>query len=146
MPAGDVNTPGSVVIGAPGNDVEDGITFVSPLVPGNKATISVTAHNATGVPAVLQGWIDFNGNGLFEAGEQLTSLDFAPTGLVVPNGGLTNQLVCFTVPANASFTGGAAFSRFRLSTAGGLNFDGAAPIGEVEDYKRFFSRRPQDAR
>ena len=38
------------------------------------------------------------------------------------------------MPSNATFYGGNAYMRFRLSTAGGLNWTGAASNGEVEDY------------
>jgi hypothetical protein len=47
-------------------DDEDGIEFVTPMVPGTQACIEVTANNTTGEPAVLQAWIDWSGNGQFE--------------------------------------------------------------------------------
>jgi hypothetical protein len=88
----------------------------------------------------MQGWIDFNGNGAFDANEQLTSGSFAPAGASIPNGGVVNMLFCFDVPTTAVFANGNAFSRFRLSQNGGLAPTGPAlgavlPIGEVEDYK-----------
>jgi hypothetical protein len=119
---------------ATGND-EDGIVFESPMIPGTTACLRVTATNTTGSPAVLQAWIDFNGNGTFEVGEQLTTLDFAPGGAAIPNGGVANVQMCFTVPAGATFQGGKAMSRFRLSQTGGLGTGGAGGFGEVEDYK-----------
>ena len=137
MTGGDDNTIGIFTLGDCGQsgDDENGIVFSSPMIPGTQACLTVNVMNMTGANAVLQGWIDFNGNGTFEAAEQLTTLDFAPTGKVVPNGGLTNVKLCFTVPATATFQGGAAFSRFRLSPAGGLASGGGNVDGEVEDYK-----------
>jgi len=41
---------------------EDGVTFTSPLIPGNTATISVVSMNPFNSAAVLQGWIDWNGD------------------------------------------------------------------------------------
>ena len=102
---------------------ENGIDFPTPMIPGYEACIEVTAVNNTGSDAVLQGWIDFNGNGLFENSEQLTSNDFSPAGAVIPNGGVSAEQFCFSVPPSATFSGGVAFSRFRVSSAGGLNFD-----------------------
>jgi hypothetical protein len=89
--------------------------------------------------AYLQGWIDFNGNGTFEANEELSGGDFSPNGVEVPTGGAFSATVCFDVPATAVFTNGEeAFARFRISNEGNLDPSTQAlmdPIGEVEDYK-----------
>jgi hypothetical protein len=136
---GDDNLPGAPVSTLPAGaypcDDEDGIVFETPMIPGNTACVRVTATNATGAAAKLQAWIDFSGDGQFQSGEELTTLDFAPTGANVPAGGLNNAKLCFTVPATATFNGGMAMMRFRLSQAGSLTALGGAPDGEVEDYK-----------
>ena len=79
------------------------------------------------------------GDGAFEAGEQLTTGNFAGGGANIPDGGVNNAQFCFTVPANATFQGGQAMVRFRLSKNGGLapgNPVNSVPVlGEVEDYK-----------
>ena len=81
---------------------------------------------------MLQGWIDWNGNDNFDVSEALT---FTSAGAgAVPNGGVTNQQYCFTVPSGATFSGGKAYMRFRLSSAGSLSWTGPADNGEVEDY------------
>ena len=134
MVAGDDNTAGYASEGAPGDD-EDGIVFISPLIPDGRACLQVTAVNNTGAAAKLQGWIDFNGNGTFDANEELSSVDFAAGGATIPDGGVTGQKYYFDVPIDATFDGGMAFSRFRLSENGGLASGGKAGIGEVEDYK-----------
>ncbi|MCC7505631.1 MAG: hypothetical protein IT259_10030 [Saprospiraceae bacterium] len=133
MTGGDDNTAGTTTFGtcAPAGDDENGIIFESPLVPGTQACLRVTATNNTGAPAVLQAWIDYNGNGTFDAGAQLTTGAFAPTGAVIPVGGLAGVQLCFDVPAGATFQGGQAMSRFRISTTGGLTTNGGAGIGEV---------------
>ena len=77
----------------------------------------------------MNAWIDFNGNGVFDSGEQIA------TGLPVVNG---ENDVTFIVPANATL--GNTFARFRLSTT--RNSDpvrrrptAGTPDGEVEDYQ-----------
>ncbi|MBC7262677.1 MAG: hypothetical protein H5T63_11780, partial [Chloroflexi bacterium] len=109
---------GDDIVGMP--DDEDGILFATPLVPGRSATITVTAS----VTGYLNAWVDFNGNGSFDAGEQM-ALD---TPLVVGANAIT-----FLVPATAT---GVEYSRFRFTTGSGQATTpiGFAPNGEVEDY------------
>jgi hypothetical protein len=129
---GDDHGVGTVPGGFPActaGDDEDGVKLVTPLIPGNQACVSVSAQNTTGSPAVLQGWMDFDGSGTIDASEELVLTG----GGAVP-GNLTNQQYCFTVPAGATFFGGKTYMRFRLSSAGSLSWTGGAPDGEVEDY------------
>ncbi len=83
---------------------------------------------------MLQGWIDWNGSNNFDVSEALTFTS-AGAGAVPNGGGVTNQQYCFTVPAGATFAGGQAYMRFRLSSAGSLSWTGPADNGEVEDYR-----------
>lgn len=117
---------------ATANDDEDGVALVTPLIPGAQACISVTAHNATGSDATLQGWIDFNGDGDYD-GDASDELTFIGGG-AIPDGGVSGQDYCFIVPAGATFDGGETHLRYRISRAGGLSFNASAPDGEVEDY------------
>ena len=104
-----------------GNDDEDGVVFTSPLYIGNTATVDVTS-SAVGT---LDAWVDFNGDGDWaDAGEQIFTSEPLVAGL--------NSLGFF-VPADA-FCLSETFARFRLSTAGGLSYEGQADDGEVEDY------------
>ena len=131
---GDDTAVGIPVIGtcAGGSDDENGIEFITPLVGGVAACIKVNAHNTSNTTAVLQGWIDFNGDGdLLDAGE---ALGLTNNGLI-PAGGVTDAIYCFDVPANTAFQNGSMYARFRLSPTGGLNSFGPAVGGEVEDYK-----------
>ena len=100
-------------------DDEDGVTFVAPLIPQLDA---VAVVNSTGT-AFVDAWVDFNGDGTFGADEQIA------TSFPVVAG---NNNILFNVPASA--VGGSVFSRFRLSTAGGLGPTGQAENGEVEDH------------
>jgi len=104
-----------------GTDDEDGVVFTSALVPGQAASVDVTA-SASGL---LNAWMDFNADGDWaDAGEQI----FLDQALVAGVNSLT-----FPVPAGAAL--GQTIARFRFSTVSGLSFEGLAPDGEVEDYQ-----------
>ncbi|MBK8831720.1 MAG: T9SS type A sorting domain-containing protein [Saprospiraceae bacterium] len=99
---------------------EDGVTLPSAIVINTTANITVNASGA----GVLNAWVDFNLDGDWaDAGEQI----FINQAVVAGNNALS-----FAVPGGASL--GNSFGRFRISTASGLSFTGAATDGEVEDY------------
>jgi hypothetical protein len=103
-----------------GNNDDDGVVFTSLLIPGQTATVQVTAS----VSGILNAWIDFNQLNVWsDPGEFI----FQNVSL---NAGVNN--LSFFVPFNA--IAGNTFARFRFSSTGGLLFYGAAPDGEVEDY------------
>ena len=102
-------------------DDEDGVRFLTPLVPGETATIEVLS-SATGR---LDAWIDWGRDGNWIEG-----IDRLFDGSRIVTGGV-NQIE-FTVPESA--VAGPSFARFRLSVTGNLNFFGPAAFGEVEDY------------
>ena len=138
MTGGDDDDPGLATFGAceEAGDDEDGIEFVTPMVPGSQACIEVTAVNNKGEDAVLQMWVDWNGDGNFVNGGGIDANE--AYSFTIPDGGVDAALYCFDVPTNAIFRDGAAFVRFRLSEAGGLEPDeqtGTVPRGELEDYK-----------
>lgn len=99
---------------------DDGVQVSGPFIPGEQTQIIVTASTA----GRLDAWIDFNGNGNWEAAEQV----FTSRNLVAGPNNLT-----VNVPLGALF--GDSYARFRFSTAGGLAPTGAANDGEVEDYR-----------
>jgi len=104
-----------------GMDDEDGVTFMTPLIPGGMATVSITVNM---LGPLLQGWIDFNADGDFlDDGEQILT-NINPPAIVSPYN--------FIVPINA--TVGPTFARFRFSTMPDIPSFGPAPNGEVEDY------------
>jgi len=111
---------------------EDGVTFAT-LQAGTSPILTVTAV----VPgtAVLNGWIDFNGDGDWDdTGEQI----FADQAL--SNG--TNSLTA-TIPVGA--VPGQTIARFRATSVAGYSHAGLAKDGEVEDYKSPLSQ-PKAAR
>ncbi|MDD5094246.1 MAG: MopE-related protein [Dehalococcoidia bacterium] len=116
---------------AAGRDDEDGVVFVTnPLVVGQRAQIDVSLTNAAGGPAFLDAWIDWNADGdWIDSGEQIFNAQPLPNSLPVVNSFIIN------VPADAAKQ--LTFSRFRLSSTGGLPPTGGAQDGEVEDYPTY---------
>ena len=125
----DTESDGNFSASGTGDDVdnlddEDGVTFLTPLLAGESASVQLTALNSTGSTGFLQGWVDFNGSGTFDASEQVfTDVQLA---------GGTTQLD-FDVPASAQV--GSTFARFRYSLTAGLGVSGQTDSGEVEDYQ-----------
>ncbi|MGB7325677.1 MAG: GEVED domain-containing protein, partial [Rubripirellula sp.] len=109
-------------------DDEDGVQLLSPLGPNDSATFNVTVTNTTGLPAFLQGFIDFNRDGDFlDAGEHFA------TNLPVASGTVAQAMpVTVNVPAGASV--GTTYVRFRLSQTSGIGATGFVTTGEVEDH------------
>ncbi len=123
---------GDDINGATPND-EDGITFAGgmPMAYTCQATsVDAVLTDSAGIgTALLDAWIDWNGNGTFD---HPTEHLFAGTSQVLALGSNTLN---FMVPCDAA--PGAVYARFRLSSAGGLpptNTAGPVADGEVEDY------------
>jgi hypothetical protein len=101
---------------------EDGVVLPGALLINTQTCATVFLTGPAG--GLLDGWVDFNGNGVWDATEQVfTNLALVPG---------PNPNLCFGVPLNAKF--GPTFARFRLSSMGGLAPTGASQDGEVEDY------------
>ena len=129
----DAESNGQPTVNADGDDTnkvddEDGVDIADQFEISNadagfvrRWTISVTVTSTT--TANLYGWIDFDGNGVFDADEgAVTSV----------NNGDTTATLAWTVPNDV--TAGDTYARFRLTTAANVGPTGPAPDGEVEDY------------
>jgi hypothetical protein len=112
---------------------EDGV--ITPLITANYCTVlnyavTVNVTNTTGTTANLVGWIDWNGNGTFEASEGVDTT--ISSGASAVNTSLIWPVANITVPDTTT----SLYARFRLSsdplTTGTPN--GVASDGEVEDY------------
>lgn len=104
---------------------EDGVANPIVVTVGEQTTVSVSATNSTTAGATLAGWIDLDGNGIFDAGELVTA--------AVPAGsGTANYELAFPVGSVTTDT----FARFRMFPADVTTFapTGPAAAGEVEDY------------
>gem|GEM_PF-695905 len=121
-------------LAATGDDItnindEDGVTLQAILVQGQAGVaVTVKLNNSTGAPAYLNGWVDFNNNGVItDAGEQVIS------DVVVSDGTAGDyQTFYFDVPSTA--TVGTVGARFRLTSVATPGPTGASGFGEVEDY------------
>ena len=117
-------------------DDEDGVTNPSidlTVTVGGSPRVSVSVTNTSGQPAALFGWIDTNGDGVFDNDTERASAEVLP---LVQTGSVS--LVFPEVPSGFH---GETYARFRLSTgAVDLNSMAAQPYGastdwgEVEDY------------
>ena len=106
---------------AAGTDDEDGVVFATDLIPGEPATLQVTASTQ----GALNAWIDWNADGDWDDGDEQVFTDKSLAYGV--------NLLTIDVPDRAA--AGRTFARFRFSTARGLRYNGLAPDGEVEDYQ-----------
>ena len=121
-----------------GSDDEDGVTLPTGLIQGQtglSATVNVT--NTSGAETYLNGWIDFNNNGvLTDAGEQIVFNE-----PIVNGTSAANMTYTFNVPSVAAVA--TVGVRFRLTSIPNPGSTGASGAGEVED-DRIGIAEPED--
>jgi len=117
---------------------EDGVVFLNTLFTDNVVytvgSSDIRVTNASNSPATLHAWLDFDGNGVFDADEYTSQLVPALT-----TGGLSRDLE-WTGPGVSGMTAGLTYARFRLTTDPAIDSTtpgGLASDGEVEDYAVF---------
>lgn len=121
----DLDADGLPSLDASGDGLDDdGIIFLSNGISSSDAFSTIQVE-VTG-DGFLQGWLDFNGDGVWDASEQIVVDEALTTGL---------HTIQFAVPQGAAFVAGETFARFRFSSQVGLGVTGLAPDGEVEDYR-----------
>jgi len=103
-----------------GVDDDDGVSFITDLAAGETALISVKTTGA----GYVNGWIDYDQSGTFDANEQIL------VGRLFQGG---SQIISFDVPSD--IVTGATWARFRVSTTPNLTATGGVVGGEVEDYE-----------
>jgi len=104
-------------------DDEDGVTFTTQLVADATASVDIEISASNVSRGVVQGWLDFDADGVFDADEQIIT-----DGDVVAGA----NTFTFNIPADAQL--GDTYARFRYGYERGLGPNGAAIAGEVEDY------------
>lgn len=97
---------------------DDGITFPA-LSQGATVDLGITVAGA----GFLNAWIDWNGNGIFDGGEQVATDKSYTTG---------TYTLPVTIPCTATVT--PTYARFRFGSSGNLT-TGNDTFGEVEDYQ-----------
>lgn len=138
-------------------DDEDGVTV--PSIDTNVATVSFDVIDPTGGVTYVNGWYDWNRNGVFDASESIYSAGtfVSATGGLVAFGGIAavpgpgTYTVTFNVPnleTNGSgyAVGDSIYSRFRIATNGSEIASGKArgrsSDGEIEDYRTTLNTLP----
>lgn len=135
----DPETDGQPTAAADGDDInggmddEDGVT-IPVLVIGQSATITFEVNSFDAAGGNVEGYIDFDGSGTWDASEQIVAAGY-------PNG---VQSITFTVPSTA--VAGTTYARFRISRTGTFPYGvtGQAPDGEVEDYVVTIEEEPEE--
>lgn len=115
------------------NDSDDGNSYVNFLPQGSGNYLAYTyASNNSGAAATLIAWLDYNGNGVFDASE-------ATVAQTVPNG-TNNQLYWLYWPSLTTplINGQTTYMRIRITSASAgmttAHATGYFVNGEVEDY------------
>jgi hypothetical protein len=128
---------------AAGDPDEDGISVVPLLSTGGGGyLVPVRVWNNTGVNANLLGWLDYNGNGVFDAGEASASVTVSSAATLQ-----TVNLTWASTP-NSFNVGDYTFLRVRLTSSAmtSSNATGYFPDGEVEDYRVWVGEYPLDVK
>jgi hypothetical protein len=108
----------------PEPDDEEGVRFLTPLTPGQPASVQIVVTAQTPGPAFVNAWADFNADfDWADAGEQ-----------VLVNAPMVNGTNVVTIAVPAGARPGNTYARFRLTRDQGTGFAGVATSGEVEDY------------
>lgn len=114
---------------------EDGITPYVPIFsPGSGSYLAyVFVYNNTGNPATLIAWLDYNGNGVFDASEACATVS------VASSTSMQTKALYWSSISSSLVNGTYTYLRIRLtSTSNGMtssNPTGYYNNGEVEDYR-----------
>lgn len=116
------------------DNFEDGLSFVPILSPVTGSyTARVDVFNNTGVNATVVAWLDYNGNGVFDAGEGTI-----PATVPSSNSNQTVDLVWSGIPPTLT-SGSFTYLRIRITRQSyGMDQNdptGYYSMGEVEDYR-----------
>lgn len=127
-----VNVPSALANGD-GAD-EDGIASVSVFDPSTSAyLVQVSVYNHSGANATLIAWLDYNGNGVFDAAEAITPI-------TVPSSTSSQSFWLFwSAIVSPLPNGSVTYLRVRMTSASNgmtsANMNGYFDDGEVEDYR-----------
>ncbi|HEY6504345.1 MAG TPA: GEVED domain-containing protein, partial [Chitinophagaceae bacterium] len=113
---------------------EDGLSFIPIFSPASGSYLAqVSVFNNTGSNATVCAWLDFNGNGFFDAAEGIVPINVPSSPAV--------QLFWMNWPSTPSTlpSGSYTYLRIRMTSAAynmtAANSTGYYDMGEVEDYR-----------
>jgi len=106
----------------------DGVQFLSALVEGESTLVNVNVATPDNGSYTLNGWIDFNENGVFDSSEKVLDQESVSDG--------SNLFSITTAGLSATSQGKkiSTWARFRLSSDAGIGATAGTTDGEVEDY------------
>lgn len=116
------------------DDTDDGLPYAPIMAPGGGGYIAqVTAFNNSGSNATLIAWLDYNGNGTFDAAESITPI-------TVPSSASAQNFYLYWPSTTNSFTNGQyTYLRIRITASSAgmttAHATGYFTNGEVEDYR-----------
>lgn len=117
------------------DDTDDGIPSPAILPPGagSSYVVQVSAYNNSGADATMIAWLDYNGNGTFDAAEAITPI-------TVPSSASAQNFWLYWASAPNTFANGQyTYLRVRITSASASmttsHATGFFTNGEVEDYR-----------
>jgi GEVED domain/Secretion system C-terminal sorting domain len=121
---------------------EDGLAYVPILNPGTSSYLAtVSLYNNTGDTARVIAWLDYNGNGVFDASEACQTVSD-----ILPSTAIQNRFLYWPSATNSLSTGSYTYLRIRLvrKNAGmtSANPTGYYNHGETEDYRVLVDNYP----
>jgi hypothetical protein len=123
------------------DNFDNGLAYVSTFSPvQDQYLIQVNVFNNTGSNATLIGWLDYNGNGVFDAAEGRS--------VTVPSSATPQNVYVYWSGALGSTLPNSTYTYLRLrltSASNGMttsNASGYFANGEVEDYRVFVNTYP----
>ncbi|MBP6214816.1 MAG: T9SS type A sorting domain-containing protein [Chitinophagaceae bacterium] len=116
------------------DDTDDGLAYTPIMAPGGGGyVVQVAAFNNSGANATMIAWLDYNGNGVFDAAEAITPIT-VPT-----SASSQNFWLYWPVTTNTFSNGDFTYLRIRITAASaGMTTShptGYFTNGEVEDYR-----------
>ncbi len=126
------------------DDVDDGLAFV-PFMPQGSSTYvtQVSIYNNSGADATLMAWLDYNGNGVFDAGEVA---QIVPAGPISSSAAMQSRYLYWPSFTTPLVNGQSTYLRIRITSAS-AGMTAAHPTGyfangEVEDYRVMVDNYP----
>ena len=119
------------------DDVDNGIASVPFLQPGTSNFLTqVSLYNGTTTNVRVIAWLDFNGNGTFDAAEAATLI---PAGDIAPAAGVQTRYLYWPGITTPLLAGSSTYLRVRITNATAnmttSHATGYFEKGEVEDYR-----------
>lgn len=127
------------------DDTDDGLAYTPIMSPGGGGYVcQVSAYNNSGANATLIAWLDYNGNGVFDAAEAITPI-------TVPSSSSPQSIWLYWLSTPNTFVNGDyTYLRIRItSESAGMNANHATGYftnGEVEDYRILIDNFPLAAK